>query len=156
MERSMRARIVSVGILVLVLVAGFLMGVAWARSGAGGSGEPAAAAARGGTRSGQERTEGRRGGSRRSLLVEQVGLSEEQKQTVDSIVDFYRSRMRALHEEFNSEYTPRYRRIVEEARESIRKILTPEQRVQYDSILAERDRRRESRRSGGRRNDDGT
>jgi hypothetical protein len=54
--------------------------------------------------------------------------------------------MRELQEEFDQAYMPRYGAILEETREAIRGVLTSEQRVAYDSLLAAHDRRRQERR----------
>jgi hypothetical protein len=80
------------------------------------------------------------------MIVDQVGLSEAQKIQVDSIVGFYRGQMRALHEEFDEAYSARYRDLNREAREEVRTVLTEEQRVVYDSLQADWQRRREERR----------
>ena len=79
-----------------------------------------------------------------------MGLSPEQKAQVDSIVAHYRQEMRALQDELQAElrqaYTPRYRGLLEETREEIKSVLTPDQRMEYDSLLVEHDRRRDQRR----------
>lgn len=139
MERIAKMQLVSVVILVVVLVAGFLVGVAWDRSVRSDSVDTTAPTTQ---------TEGdRRERSGRRLIVEQVGLSAEQKARVDSLVAYHRDRMEALQREV----APRYRAIIEATRESIKDVLTPDQRAQYDSLLAEHDRRRRERRDG---NDD--
>jgi len=79
-----------------------------------------------------------------------VGLSAEQKVQVDSIVNEYRQRVRELQDQLQDElreaYTPRYRELLEQTRTEIKGVLSPDQAVAYDSLLAERDRRREQRR----------
>jgi Spy/CpxP family protein refolding chaperone len=91
------------------------------------------------------------------MIVDQVGLSEVQKEQVDSIVGFYRGQMRALHEEFDEAYMTRYRELNQQARDEVRAVLTEEQRMAYDSLQAEWALRRQERRdsaseSGGDRN----
>ncbi|MGD2122835.1 MAG: hypothetical protein PVJ76_13870, partial [Gemmatimonadota bacterium] len=83
---------------------------------------------------------------RPSLIVEQVGLSEEQEAQADSIFWLYRSRMRALHEEFDAAYSSRFEEIMAQSREDMLSILTAEQRLVYDSLLSEWDHRIEERR----------
>jgi hypothetical protein len=145
MERSTRTRLTTGLILVMVLATGLALGMAVGPRVLSSS--PAGDVE--GRRSGEDRTErGREGPQRRRpLVVEQVGLSEEQKTLVDSIVSHQMDRMRALQEEFDRAYMPRYGAIIGETREAIRQVLTLEQRTAYDSLLAEHDRRRQGRRA---------
>ena len=83
---------------------------------------------------------------RPSLIVEQVGLSDAQKEQVDSIVGYYRAQMRDLHEEFNEAYMDRYRELSRKSREDVMAIMTVEQRTVYDSLRAEWESRRQERR----------
>lgn len=99
---------------------------------------------------------------RPSLIVEQVGLTEVQQAQADSIFWHYRGQMRALHEEFDEAYNTRYREIMVRSREDMLGILTADQRVVYDSLLADWAQRRQERRadsaqgeSGGRPDDRG-
>jgi hypothetical protein len=80
------------------------------------------------------------------MLVDQVGLTEEQKEQVDSIVRYFRGRMQELHEEFDEAYMTRFRELNQIARAEIRAILTEEQRMTYDSVRADWNRRRQERR----------
>jgi hypothetical protein len=79
------------------------------------------------------------------LIVDQVGLSEDQNEQVDSIVRYFMEEMRALHEEFDREYSTRYREINQASRDAVRAVLGPDQRAAYDSLLAEWDQRRRDR-----------
>ncbi|MFH1763446.1 MAG: hypothetical protein ABIF09_04560 [Gemmatimonadota bacterium] len=161
LERSTRARLTTALILFLVLASGVVLGMALdrqleARAANGGEfrrpeGRPGMDGRSRGLdpRSGdsprdpsQARDSSQRGPS---LIVEQVGLSEVQKQQVDSILVYYRGQMRALHEEFNESYMTRYQEITRATRDEIKAILTVEQQAAYDSLLVEWDRRRESR-----------
>lgn len=145
---STRARLTTVAILALVLATGVVLGVAVAPRLTAGN-EPAEVDDRRGERSSGDRS-AERSGRRRPLIVEQVGLSEGQKTQVDSIVTLQRARMRALQEEFNNAYMPRYRELLEETRDAVRGVLTSDQRVMYDSLLAEHDRRWDERREQDR------
>ena len=88
----------------------------------------------------EERTE-----RRRVPMYEQVGPNEAQMERIDSIVEEYRESMRSLHREFREAYNPRYQALIEETREAIKGVLDPEQAMAYDSLIAERDRRRAER-----------
>jgi len=165
-EKGTRTRLTTILILFLVLASGSVLGIAADRRLQGRS---ASAEGREGEvergRTGRDvgEGEGRAADSTRErhLLVEQVGLSEAQKTRVDSIVDQYRQRVRDLQDELQAElrvaYTPRYRELLEQTRTDIKGVLSPDQAVAYDSLLADRDKRREQRRdsipgsrSGGR------
>ncbi len=173
LERSTRARITTALVLFLVLAAGIVLGVALDRRLETKdvlrrpSGRPDVEGRSRGfdprsRDSSQSHTPFQPGDSsqrRRSLIVEQVGLSEAQKEQVDSIVGFYRARMRTLHDEFDEAYMTRFREITQTTRKEIEAILTVEQQVAYDSLVADWDRRREVRRqdsisdTGGRRDE---
>ncbi len=148
LERKARTRLVTALLLLLVLASGFALGLAVERrvlaegvSTGAESGEEKEDEGEEGERSGEE------GASRsRSLIVEQVGLSEAQKARVDSIVGEFRTRMRSLHKEFDEAYSARYREILEDTRDEIKAVLSPEQRTAYDSLLVEWDRRRAEKR----------
>lgn len=149
MERTTKARLVSLGVLLTVLAAGFFLGVAWERgSGPPGGGDADVAseapgeAGRGSGDRGRDRQKDRR------LIVERVDLTPGQRERVDSVVEIHRERMKALRREFRGEYEPRYRALVADTRDAIRSLLTAEQRATYDSLLAEHDRRREERGRG--------
>jgi hypothetical protein len=79
---------------------------------------------------------------------------------VDSIVGQFRTSLRALHRELGDAYETRSGEILMDTRNEIMAVLNQEQRVAYDSLLAEADRRREERRrdstsgSGSGRNRD--
>jgi len=143
MDKLLRTRLVTVAVLAAVFGAGLLVGLAADRSLAAA---PAADVPR-------REDEGRSDGPRKAMY-EQVGPSAEQKIVIDSIVDEYRTAMRALHAEFQAAYDPRYRALLQETRGAIKGVLTPEQAHAYDSLIAERDslaaareRRRDEQRS---------
>lgn len=154
LEKATRTRLATVLILLLVLLTGSVLGIALDRrlesravaSEGGPSGEATA-----GERTGRGGEAATPSPGRRRLIVEQVGLTDVQKTRVDSIVSHYRQQMRDLQEELQKEletaYTPRYRSLLEETRSEIKGVLTSEQRLVYDSLLAEHDRRRAERRA---------
>jgi Spy/CpxP family protein refolding chaperone len=157
LEKGTRTRLTTVVILFLVLATGFVLGIAVdrrleARAGTADARWPGS----GGRGPGVDRAGGRGQSAdtttrRRSLLVEQVGLTDVQKEQIDSIVAHYRGKRDALQAQLEADlweaYMPRSRELLEETREEIKSVLTPEQRTAYDSLLVERDRRREERRS---------
>jgi len=159
---STRARLTAATVLLLVLAAGVVLGVALDRHLEAReilSGEPDRREGRSGyedRRRGfdprprdpsrgpsDERDSNRR---RPSMLVDQLGLSEIQKELVDSIVGYFRIEMRELHEEFDEAYSARVRELNGRARNEVRAVLTDEQRIAYDSLQSAWAQRRQERR----------
>ena len=145
MDKLLRTRLVTVLVLAAVFAAGLLVGFATDRSLVT---TPVVDEAR--TEDEEQPTQ------RRTAMYEQVGPSEAQKIVIDSIVDEYRTAMRALHAEFRAAYDPRYEALLRETRAAIKGVFTPEQAHAYDSLIAERDsaaaardRQREQRSPGG-------
>jgi Spy/CpxP family protein refolding chaperone len=160
MERSARTRLVSALLLFLVLATGFVLGVAVDRQlqaqGEESETESSAASSEGerGERGSEDRSRRGSSGRGRSLIVEQVGLSADQKEQVDSIVARFRTEMRDLHREIDEAYSAQYRVVLVRTRDEIRAVLTPEQRAEYDRLLQEEDQRRETRRRDSSSNSD--
>jgi len=50
--------------------------------------------------------------------------------------------------DLDMEFRPRYRVVIHDLREEIKQVLTDDQRVRYEVLLAERDARRAKRRRG--------
>lgn len=143
-ERGLKARLVTVVVLALVFGSGVTAGLAWDRTPeATPTEEMAQAESQGGEREVRERN-GRSDRDHRPLLVEQVGLTSEQKARVDEIVESSRQRMRNLEKDTR----PQYRAIIEETRTAIKEVLTTEQRAEYERLLSERDRERAEHRRG--------
>ena len=144
MESGLKARLLTAVVLVLVFGSGVTAGLAWEPTpGMARTAESAQAEDQGGEREVRERG-ARSNRGRRPLLVEQVGLTVEQKARVDEIVENSRLRMRSLEKDTR----PQYRAIIEETRTAIKGVLTTEQRAEYEMLLAERDREREEHRRG--------
>ena len=80
------------------------------------------------------------------MITDQLGLSEVQKENVDSIVGYFRDQMKALHDEFDEAYSSRYRELNRQVRDAVRAVMTEDQLVAYDSLRTEWDRRRQERR----------
>lgn len=133
MDKLLRTRLTTVAVLAVVFGSGVLLGIALDRSVVPTPAEDLA------------RTEEERPEERRRPMYEQVGPSEAQKIAIDSIVQEYRTAMRALHAEFRAAYDPRYDALVRETRAAIKGVLTLEQAHAYDSLVAERDRLRAER-----------
>lgn len=127
----MRPKIITAVILTVLFGSGFVMGVAW--DGPLNANPPSS---EGG---GERANEGRQ----RGLIVEGVGLTVEQKESVDAVVNDYRQEMKALQEEFR----PRYGSIIAATRDGIKELLSEEQVAEYDSLLIEHDAKRAQRSS---------
>lgn len=161
LERSTRARLTTALVLSLVLSAGVVLGVALdrkleSRDVAGeefrrSDGPPGTDRGRGFDSQrprdpSRDPSEPRDSTHRRPpMVLDQVGLSEDQKERVDSIVGYFRGQMRALHDEFDEAYSTRYRELNQKAREEVRGVMTEDQRLMYDSLQAEWARRRQER-----------
>ena len=130
---NLKAKIVAGSALVLLFGSGIVVGLAWSET---ASVNPLAEV--------REDEGSRTEGGRRRLIVDKVGLSAVQKANVDSLVVFHRHRMSQLDKEFQ----PRYWAVISDLREEIKQVLTDDQRVQYDVLLAERDAMRAERRRG--------
>lgn len=150
-ERVQKVRLASLGILLLVLGAGFLMGAAWDRRLAAEV-PPGAAADSASATSGER-------GRRRSMYYQVTpALTPEQLRAAEAITAHRRALAQALFEEplvdslydamkaaeqaFKDVYDPRFRSLVDSSRSAIKEVMTAEQSRYYDSLLAESDRRR--------------
>ncbi len=143
MPSSKRARLMTLAVLFLVFVSGFLVGFALDRSlTAGPAADEAETQA---DRRDRDDDDDDRRDKRRRYVIDRVELGPEQRSRVDSIIAFHRQRTKELSEEFEEEYRPRYRQIVSSTRESIKSVLTEEQAATYDSLLEERSRHRSRR-----------
>lgn len=141
-----RARAATFALIALVFGAGVLTGVAGDRIWSAEAPPSAVAGTPDGA--GEEDREGRdedRAGDREDegrsdsrWLIHRVPLSEMQRAQVDSVLGFYRARVRELTDTYNEAYW----NAVESTREELRGILRDDQRAHYDSLLADRDRRR--------------
>lgn len=79
----------------------------------------------------------------RDRLAADLGMSPEQRTTLDSILD-YRNRQ---YDSTMALVRPRLDSLGTQARQRIRQLLTPEQQATYDQILREREEaRRQERR----------
>lgn len=116
-----RARLLGISVLSAVFVAG---GLAGAASGRLLNAREATVSADTTASACQER---------RGRLVDRIDLSPGQRQQVDSIVE----RRRAQREEFWDNEGQRMRAIMDSTRNEIRAVMTPEQRAEYDGLVAE-------------------
>lgn len=145
MKTHARATATSALVLVAVFAAGTLVGRAWDRETGGEAASVSETAQQ--EDQGEER--------RRTRMYERVGLSDAQLVMVDSIVVHYRSDVRELQRESREAYDRQYMALVEAVRESIKGVMTADQRMQYDSILAAFDERRRARRQEREEGGDG-
>ena len=136
MSRQTRTRLLTAGVLLSVFSAGVLLGFAADTT---LTPDPASASV---ATSGEEAASGEPEEARRTPMYEQVGPDSAQSMLIAELVQEHRARMDALNREFQDHYDPRYRAIVEETREAIKQVFTPEQAAQYEEIIEERDRRR--------------
>lgn len=70
-----------------------------------------------------------------------LGLTQDQRSRIETILDHYRARMKAIWQDVH----PRYSAIVDSARTEIEAVLTPDQVEQYRTLLHEEYRRRGDR-----------
>lgn len=146
-----RASVLSVALLAVTLVAGFLGGVAWQKS------QVAAVQADEGE------DDPRRDRGDRRMVIDEVGLEPDKRAEVDEIIQHFmvhmralyaefephRERLEALNDEYEEAYRPQQRELFRRTRDSIKAILAPEQRALYDSLLAVRYAGRERGRDEG-------
>lgn len=147
-DQGFRAKGLAVLTLGLVFGSGLGIGLAWDRELIAGMPEVGEAVPE--ARSDTERRRGRR-----MMIVEQVGLSSEQKAAIDESVVVQRQRIKVIQEEFKAierQFNQRYRGVLHDAREAIRDHLTDEQRSHYDGLLAEHDELRRQKREERKRN----
>lgn len=147
---GLRARLATLAILGVVFGAGLVVGVAVDRQVVSAADAPPSTRPAEndrerdrdrGDREGRDDRDDRDDGDerrRRTPMIERVGLSETQKQEVDSIFRSWGGRMSDLHKEYRSHYWE----VVDSTRAAMRRVLTPEQAAAYDSLVAESDRRR--------------
>lgn len=143
MEKSKRTRLLTGVILAVVFGAGTVLGLGLdtrldARA-------PETAGEQDEARDDEDGEERPRGERRVPMYRKVGGLSAVQDSAISEIVEAHRDSVKSLHREFEDAYEARYREIVVSSRAAIRDVLTDEQAVRYDSLLAERDRRRQER-----------
>ena len=171
MEKQQRTRLTTVLVLVLVFATGVVVGMAADR---GATASPMSDETRV-AESGEERDEERR--EERQPLYAQVGeFSPDQEARIDAIVEEFRATRGAIREGWKEEYEPlerqqeaweeehveplrrkwgaRFDSLVHATRSEIRAVMTDEQAQRYDSLVADWEQRRETRRrersDGGR------
>lgn len=143
MSRQTRTRLLTAGVLLTVFGAGVLLGFA---ADSTLTATPAGAVE---TQPVAENEEGEAEERRRVPMYEQVGPDSAQSVVIAALVKEHRARMDALNREFQENYDPRYRVIVEETREAIKEVFTEEQATQYQELVEESDRRRAAEQNGG-------
>ncbi|HKK07800.1 MAG TPA: hypothetical protein VKA44_02840 [Gemmatimonadota bacterium] len=70
-----------------------------------------------------------------------LGLTAAQRDSIETILDHYRARMKAIWQDVH----PRYSAIVDSARNEIETVLTPDQVQQYRALLEREAHRRDER-----------
>ena len=135
-QSAFKAKTVAATALILLFGSGVVVGLAWDQTASANTLEEV-----------REDARGERDGRRRRMIVDDVGLSAVQKAAVDSLVVFHRQRMSDL----DADFRPRYRSVITDLREEIKQVLTDDQRVTYDVLLAEHDAERTARRRNNSR-----
>ncbi len=130
-QSAFKTKIVAATALILLFGSGVVVGLAWDQTANASTLEEVRRDAR-----------SERDGARHPMIVDRVGLSVVQKATVDSLVSFHRQRMSDL----NMDFRPRYLAVIGDLRMEIRQVLTDDQRVRYDVLLAEFEDERATRR----------
>jgi hypothetical protein len=133
-----RARLATAGVLALVFGVGVLVGVATDRLVQRQPPELLAGDPPDVEEADEPREAESSGTTRSRWLIHQIDLTEEQRVQVDSVLGFYRAQVRELTDVYNDAYWS----AVQSTRDELRSILEEEQRVRYDSLLVENDRRR--------------
>jgi hypothetical protein len=142
MASGMTARLATLVIFLVVFGAGLAVGVAVDRKVASAADAPVPSVVGEGEsrEAAGDEEEGEEDPPReRRMLIERVGLTPDQKLQVDSIVAVMGGRMSDLQKDYRRQYWA----VVDSSRASLKQILTMEQAVMYDSLLAESDRRRD-------------
>ena len=135
-KKVVRVKVVVGAALTLLFGSGIVVGLAWDQA--------SSASVPGMPNTAEPEAEEERNGGR---LVDAVGLSVVQDESVDSLLTYHRSRL----QELGAEFRPRYRAVIENLREDVKVILTDEQRAEYNVLLDEHDAKRHSGRSGNSR-----
>lgn len=123
-ETASRTRRLGLMLLAAAFFVGGLTGAAFDRVFTGESPQAAASAAR---------CEPERGGPQGDIFAS-LNLTDEQRARIEEILEHRREQTEAFWEE----HGPLLRGIVDSARAEIRALLTPEQREEYERMLAER------------------
>jgi Spy/CpxP family protein refolding chaperone len=79
------------------------------------------------------------------MLLDQIGLTTEQRAAIDSILQDGREKIDAYWKETE----PGYRALVDTTRAHVRAVLTPDQLSEYDRLRAEHRARARAREEGG-------
>ena len=158
-EKRQGKKLASFVLLAMVLATGVLLGMAWDReAGANVAAEGPSASGKGDCGNRQD------GEPQRPSFWDKVGLTPEQREAANAQLEEFQEEWRELRREAFSKYGPRFEAIMKEyseeydgrfeslrqrSREKRRALMTDEQRVTYDSLLAEIDRQREDRKKNG-------
>lgn len=128
---SGRARLLGIALLVATFLAGGISGAAVSRrTGA----LPQSAAVSPEVQGKAAEPMGDQQRERRSRLIDQIGLTSDQRAAIDSILHEGREKIDAYWKETE----PGYRALVDSTRAMVRAVMTPEQLAEYDRLRAER------------------
>jgi hypothetical protein len=140
MERLQKTRLLSIAVLGVIFGSGLLLGLAL-DSRLDQTDDPPAVS--------EEQSSAESNEGKNVPLYHQVGtLTAQQNASIDSIMELQRESIRELKQDFDDfrdKYNSRMSRIAHGTREAIKGVLTEEQAIRYDSLLAEyRNARRQS------------
>jgi hypothetical protein len=159
MEKRQRTRLASAAVLAVVFASGTLVGMAVARASdpAEGIAQETAAAPDSGSQQGPGGRGGRGNRPQRRFIYEQVGLSAEQLQTADSLLRVNRMAVEQIEREFRGDadsildasgrrqqFRQDFDAALQTLRTGIRSLMSAEQLILYDSLLALDDQRRQA------------
>jgi hypothetical protein len=136
-RRARRVRLGAAAVLAVVFGAGLAVGAAV-------DSDPTATAPSAGSFA---REPGRGNPPPSGWIIDRLDLTPEQEARVDSVVSHYGRHMSDLQ----TDYRPRFRSVVDSTNRALMEILTPDQRVLYDSIQSAGERRRSHGDSSTRR-----
>ena len=141
MAQDKRARLISVLLLVLTLVVGFMFGLAWSSRQPTDAFPVEETAETGAEPEAEETIEQADTARNRGPVIYEVQMDPNQRAGVDEIIRHLRSNMRALNDEAQEDYQ-RYDRsrtmLLAATQDSIKAILNPDQIAEYDSLLEAR------------------
>lgn len=82
-------------------------------------------------------------------LKEALELSPDQSRQYDAIMTDWRAKFHAMDAQEHSEWDPKYDQVRQQGRDSIRAILTPEQKVRFEAFLKHLDEERQKQQQSG-------
>lgn len=82
-------------------------------------------------------------------LKEELQLSPDQTRQFDTIMTDWRAKFHTMDAQEHKEWDPQYDQVRQQGRDSIRAILTPEQKVKFEAFLKRVDQERQKQQQQG-------